>query len=252
MFKISIQAEEIEGMPLGSFPGRIHVIDRNGIEFIKAIAYLRTQKIIGFDTETRPVFSPGQHHNPVALLQLSGASQAYLFRVGKFGMRKLLCSLMSNPHILKVGAAVHDDVRGLQHYQRFEPRGFVDLQKIAYEWGIRDKSVKKLAANILGVRISKSQQLSNWEAEELSAGQQMYAATDAWVCREMYLKLLQCEKHPLTPEELNPPQPQQEQPKKVEVKAESDADAPSKPKSRRRRHRHRRPKKAQEAPSLNG
>ena len=235
MFKISIQAEEIEGMPLGSFPGRIHVIDSSGIEFIKAIAYLRTQKIIGFDTETRPVFSPGQHHNPVALLQLSGASQAYLFRVGKFGMRKLLCSLMSNPHILKVGAAVHDDVRGLQHYQRFEPRGFVDLQKIAYEWGIRDKSVKKLAANILGVRISKSQQLSTWEAEELSAGQQMYAATDAWVCREMYLKLLQCEKHPLTPEELNPPQPQPVQPK-VEAAPVAEED---KPKARKRRRRHR-------------
>ena len=248
MFKISIQAEEIEGMPLGSFPGRIHVIDRNGIEFVKAVAYLRAQKVIGFDTETRPVFSPGQHHNPVALLQLSGPGHAYLFRVG---MRKLLCGLMSNPHIVKVGAAVHDDVRGLQHYRKFDAKGFVDLQKIAYEWGIRDKSVKKLAANILGVRISKSQQLSNWEAEELSAGQQMYAATDAWVCREMYLKLLQCEKHPLTPEELNPPQPQQEaQPKKVE--AQPEADAPAKPKSRRRRRRHRRPKKAQEAPVANG
>ena len=253
MFKISIQAEEIEGMPLGSFPGRIHVIDRNGIEFVKAIAYLRAQKVIGFDTETRPVFSPGQHHNPVALLQLSGPRHAYLFRVGKFGMRKLLCSLMSNPRVIKVGAAVHDDVRGLQHYQKFEAKGFVDLQKIAYEWGIRDKSVKKLAANILGLRISKSQQLSNWEAEELSAGQQMYAATDAWVCREMYLKLLRCEKHPLTPEELNPPQPQPQQeaqPKKVEVKPE--ANAPEKPKSRRRRHRHRRPKKVQEAPVANG
>ena len=172
-------------MPLGSFPGKITVIDKNGIDFVRAIAYLGTQKIIGFDTETRPVFSPGQRHNHVALLQLSGAEKAYLFRVGSMGMRKLLCAVLSNPRILKVGAAVHDDVRGLQYYRKFEERGFVDLQKIAYEWGIRDKSVKKLAANILGVRISKSQQLSNWEADELSAAQQMYAATDAWVCREM-------------------------------------------------------------------
>ena len=253
MYKISILPEEIEKMPLGSFPGKIQVIDKNGIDFVRAIAYLGTQKIIGFDTETRPVFSPGQRHNHVALLQLSGAEKAYLFRVGTMGMRKLLCAILSNPRILKVGAAVHDDVRGLQYYRQFEERGFVDLQKIAYEWGIRDKSVKKLAANILGVRISKSQQLSNWEAEELSAAQQMYAATDAWVCREMYLKLLRCEKHPLTPEELNPPQPQPQQeaqPKKVEVKPE--ADAPEKPKSRRRRHRHRRPKKVQEAPVANG
>ena len=204
MYKISILPEEIEKMPLGSFPGKITVIDKNGIDFVRAIAYLGTQKIIGFDTETRPVFSPGQRHNHVALLQLSGAEKAFLFRVGSMGMRKLLCAILSNPRILKVGAAVHDDVRGLQYYRQFEERGFVDLQKIAYEWGIRDKSVKKLAANILGVRISKSQQLSNWEADELSAAQQMYAATDAWVCREMYLRLEQAEKNPLTYEQLHP------------------------------------------------
>lgn len=251
MYKISIQAEEIENMPLGSFPGKIHVIKKKGFEYLKAIAYLRSQKVIGFDTETRPVFSPGQHHNHVALLQLSGAENAYLFRVGSMGMRKMLCKLMSDPRILKVGAAVHDDVRGLQYYQRFKANGFVDLQKIAYEWGIRDKSVKKMAANILGVRISKSQQLSNWEAEELSPAQQMYAATDAWICREMYLKLLKSEKHPLTPEELNPPQPQPQcppQPAPVQVAPAVE----EKPKPKRRRRHRRKPKKVQEAPVDNG
>ena len=241
-------------MPLGSFPGQICVIDKIGLDFLRAVAYLRAQKIVGFDTETRPVFSPGQHHNHVALLQLSGPRKAFLFRVGTLGMPKMLCKLMSNPRILKVGAAVHDDVRGLQYYQRFKAQGFVDLQKIAFEWGIRDKSVKKLAANVLGLRISKSQQLSNWEAESLSAGQQMYAATDAWVCREMYLKLLQCEKHPLTPEQLNPPQPQPQQPqqappqpKAVPVAAAAGDEAKPKPKRRRRRHRKPKAKQVQEA-----
>lgn len=226
-------------MPLGSFPGKIQVIDKNGIDFVRAIAYLGTQRIIGFDTETRPVFSPGQHHNHVALLQLSGAERAYLFRVGTMGMRKLLCAIMANPRIIKVGAAVHDDVRGLQYYQKFDAKGFVDLQKIAYEWGIRDKSVKKLAANILGVKISKSQQLSNWEAEELSPAQQLYAATDAWVCREMYLKLLKSEKHPLTPEELNPPQPQPAPQPKKEAAPAAPAEGEDKPKPKKRRRRHR-------------
>lgn len=238
-------------MPLGSFPGKIHVITKKGLEYLKAIAYLRSQKVIGFDTETRPVFSPGQHHNHVALLQLSGAENAYLFRVGLLGMRKMLCKLMSDPRIVKVGAAVHDDVRGLQYYQRFKADGFVDLQKIAYEWGIRDKSVKKMAANILGVRISKSQQLSNWEAEELSAAQQMYAATDAWICREMYLKLLKSEKHPLTPEQLNPPQPQPQcQPQAAPVQAAPTVE--EKPKAKRRRRHRRKPKKVEEAPVDNG
>lgn len=205
MFKISILPEEIEKLPSGAFPGEIHIIEKPGLEYAKAIAYLMSQKVIGFDTETRPVFAANMPHHDVALLQLSGPDKAYLFRVNRLGMRKLMCSVLSNPDIIKVGAAVHDDVRGLQHYRRFEARNFVDLQKIASEWGVRDKSVKKMSAIILGCRISKTQQLSNWEAEDLSRSQQLYAATDAWICREMYLKLLSSEKHPLSPEELNPP-----------------------------------------------
>lgn len=206
MFKLTVSPEEIDKLELVSFQGRIHVISHPGWEFSKAISYLKKQTVLGFDTETKPVFSANQHCNSVALLQLSGPDEAFLFRIQKLGMRGRICSVLSNPNIIKVGAASLDDVRGLQRYRKFEPRGFVDLQKIAWEWGIRDKSVKKLAANILGVRISKSQQLSNWEAETLNEHQQKYAATDAWICREMYLKLQQCEKHPLKPEEMCPPE----------------------------------------------
>lgn len=208
MFKISVTAEEMDNLPPGNFPGEIKVITRPGMELNRAISYLKKQKMLGFDTETRPVFSPGQHHNHIALLQLSGPDKAFLFRVHKLGLRNRLCKILSNPEILKIGAASHDDVRGLQHYAEFEESGFVDLQKIVWEWGIRDKSVKKMAANILGCRISKAQQLSNWEADTLSEAQKMYAATDAWVCLEMYKKLLQSPKNPLTPEQMNP-NPQQ-------------------------------------------
>ena len=203
MFKISVLPEEIEKLPLGSFPGKITVIDKPGLDYLRAITYLKRQKAIGFDTETRPVFEAHRPHHNTALLQLSGPDEAFLFRVHLLGMRKRLCGILSNPRILKIGAACQDDVRGLQHYAKFISAGFVDLQKIVWEWGIRDKSVKKLAANILGCRISKAQQLSNWEAETLSASQQMYAATDAWVCLEMYKKLLSTEKNPLSEEQKN-------------------------------------------------
>ncbi|MBP9997892.1 MAG: 3'-5' exonuclease domain-containing protein 2 [Bacteroidales bacterium] len=206
MYKISITPEEIEKLPLGSFPGEIHVIDSPGWEYTRAISYLKKQHIIGFDTETRPVFEPNKPHCHVALLQLSGPGRAYLFRINKLGMRKRLTSILTNPSIIKVGAAVHDDVRGLQYYNKFQAAGFVDLQKIGWEWGIKDKSVKKMAGIIMKCRISKTQQLSNWEAAELSPAQQMYAATDAWICREMYLKLMNSPKNPLTPEQLAPNQ----------------------------------------------
>lgn len=208
MYKISVTPEEIEKLPLGSFPGEIKVISRTGREYLKAILYLERQKMIGFDTETRPVFSPGQKSHGVALLQLSGPDKAFLFRVQTLGIGRLLKNILSSPRIAKVGAAVHDDVMGLQKISPFEAKNFIDLQKIGWEWGIRDKSVKKLAANIMGCRISKTQQLSNWEAQELTPAQRMYAATDAWICLEMYKKLIKSEKHPLTPEEINPPQNQ--------------------------------------------
>ena len=170
------------------------MVDSVGAEFNRAVNYLRRQKILGFDTETRPCFSPDQPRYGVALLQLSGPEKAYLFRVNNLGMHRRLCSLLSDEKIVKVGAAVTDDIRGLQKRHDFVPRSFVDLQRIVGDYGIKDKSVKKMTAIILGFRISKTQQLSNWEAEVLSESQAMYAATDAWVCREMYLKLLASEK----------------------------------------------------------
>ena len=160
--------------------------------------------MLGFDTETRPTFTQDQHSNGTALLQLSGATRAYLFRVQKTGIPRRLAAILANPAIIKVGAATIDDVRGLQKYASFKPGGFLDLQSKVWEYGIRDKSVKKMTAIILGVKISKAQQLSNWEADRLSESQLRYAATDAWVCREMYMKLLKSEKNPLSDEELHP------------------------------------------------
>ena len=201
MFIESIDSDRLKQLEYASFPGKIQVIDGVGADFNRAVAYLRSQKVIGFDTETRPCFSANQPRYGVALLQLSGPEKAFLFRVNKMGMHKRLCSILADEKIVKVGAAIHDDIRGLQKLNDFKAGGFVDLQRIVWEWGIRDKSVKKMAAIIMGFRISKTQQLSNWEAETLSEQQCRYAATDAWVCREMYLKLMKSDKHPLELEE---------------------------------------------------
>lgn len=204
MFRISISPEEIAALDLVSFPGEIVLVDSLNDTFYAALRYLRRQKVLGFDTETRPTFSPDQHSNGTALLQLSGSTRAYLFRIQKTGIPKRLAAILSNPSIIKVGAATADDIKGLQKYAPFSAKGFVDLQSKVWEYGIRDKSVKKMTAIILGVKISKAQQLSNWEAEHLSESQLKYGATDAWVCREMYVKLMKSQKHPLSDEQLHP------------------------------------------------
>ena len=208
MYKISVSPEEIETLEPAGFPGRIKVIENVGLDFLAAVRYLKKQTVLGFDTESRPCFSSGQPHYGVSLLQLAGADKAYLFRIKLMGgIPKALRAILSDEGIIKVGAAVNDDVRGLEKYQDFPPKNFIDLQKIVWEYGIKDKAVKKMAAIILGIRISKTQQLSNWEAEKLSDAQKAYAATDAWVCREMYLKLMASEKNPLTPEQMLPNHP---------------------------------------------
>lgn len=204
MFRISISPEEIGALELASFPGEIVVIEAEDARFDQAIRYLKRQKVLGFDTETRPTFSPDQRSSGTALLQLAGPGKAYLFRLKKLGLPRPLAAILAHPGIVKVGAATQDDVRGLQKITKFSPKHFVDLQNRVWEYGIRDKSVKKMTAIILGVKISKAQQLSNWEAAELSESQQRYAATDAWVCREMYLRLKQAPKNPLTEEQLHP------------------------------------------------
>ena len=119
MYKITVTAEDIERLETVSFPGQIVVIDKAGADLDRAVAYLRRQKILGFDTESRPCFSADQPHYGVSLLQLSGARRAYLFRIKKCGMPKALCNILANPRIVKVGAAVHDDLRGLKRLHGF-------------------------------------------------------------------------------------------------------------------------------------
>lgn len=189
-FEPKITPEEIEKLKQAEFHGEIHVIDKLNHSYDKAIEYLSSHKIIGFDTETKPVFQANSKRNGVALLQLSGPDKAFIFRLTLIGMPESLCKILETKKISKVGAAVNEDIRGLLRYTTFVPKGFVDLQNIGINWGITEKSVRKMAAIIMGVRVSKSQQLSNWEAEELTHGQINYAAIDAWVCQQMYLKLL--------------------------------------------------------------
>ena len=190
-FASTVTVDEIEALDVATFPGEITVVaNAHCEEFDEAITYLASQEVIGFDTETKPCFVPKVPRNKMAILQLSGADRAYIFRLQQVGVPPKLAALLGNPKVLKIGAAVHDDIRGLQEYRRFIPKGFVDLQRLAPTYGIEEKSVRKMSAIILKKRVSKSQQLSNWESSRLSDAQLRYAAIDAWICREMYYKLM--------------------------------------------------------------
>ncbi len=172
-----------------SFNGEIIVVDT--IKAVDAaVDYLSQQNMLGFDTETKPAFNAFESRiRKVALLQLSDDKRAYLFRLNKIGLPHEVISLLICPQILKIGAAIHDDIRTLNKLNAFQAENFIDLQKMVGDYGIEHKGLKKMAEIVLGIHISKGQRLTNWESEVLTESQQRYAATDAWVCREIFLKL---------------------------------------------------------------
>ncbi len=191
-FQKTITKEAVNEMPLEAFTGEIVLVE--DLKLMKnAVEYLKQHTVLGFDTETRPSFKKGKL-NDIALLQLSTNTKAFLFRINKIGLPAEIIDLLNDENILKVGAAIKDDVVGLQKITDFDANGFVELQKYVLKFGIRCFSLKKLSAVVLGFRISKRQQVSNWEANELSEGQLRYAATDAWVSLEIFQRLKQAEK----------------------------------------------------------
>jgi len=184
----SISNDELAELPLASFEGVIHVIEK--IEDLdRALKYLSNQSILGFDTESRPSFKKGQIF-PVSLLQLATSDQAFLFRINKIGLPAGLIKILASPKILKIGVAIRDDVKILQRIVHFKPSGFIELQDLVKEYSIENFSLKKLSAIVLGFRISKSQRLTNWDADDLTEQQLIYGATDAWVSTEIYKQLL--------------------------------------------------------------
>lgn len=175
---------KIGDLPRVVFPGRIITILSPG-EAQRAVDYLLQSDILGFDTETRPVFKKGAR-NKVALLQVSTHNTCFLFRLNRIGLCPAVKQLLEAEGPLKIGLSWHDDIMGLHKRGDFEPKGFIDLQEHMTELGIKDMSLAKLYANLFRKRISKREQLSNWEADVLSQKQKEYAATDAWACIMLY------------------------------------------------------------------
>ncbi len=188
----TISKEEIAAMPIGQFSGRVFVIYTES-DADKAVEYLKNQQIVGVDTETRPSFKRGMSHK-VALLQVSTMDTCFLFRLNKIGMPQSLQNFLMGD-TLKIGLSLKDDFMMLRRRKdvHAEEGNWIELQDYVSRFGIEDRSLQKIFANLFGQKISKSQRLSNWEAETLSESQIKYAATDAWACVKIYNYLVEME-----------------------------------------------------------
>ena len=187
-YRQTITSEELNSLPIKAFDKEIHLVDSMELAD-KASEYLKRQAVLGFDTETKPSFFKGQK-NRVALLQLSTDEHAFLIRTCKIGLPKSVAEILADEKIIKAGVAIRDDIRALQKWRSFEPKGFVELATLAKDkYSIQNSGLKKLCGILLGFRISKAQQLSNWEDNVLRHSQKVYGATDAWAGLLVYRQL---------------------------------------------------------------
>tara|TARA_B100000780_G_scaffold101157_1_gene70661 strand:- start:1087 stop:1668 length:582 start_codon:yes stop_codon:yes gene_type:complete len=187
-YKKSIAKEDINLLELDKYNGETILVNTDA-ELEKACTEIEKCTIIGIDTETKPSFKKGQM-NTVALLQIATDKKAYIVRLKKVKMSQRLADIFANEAIKKIGIAIFDDLKDLKKIIPFTDKSVVDLNLLAPKLGFESIGAKKLSALVLGIRISKRQQVSNWELEKLSQAQIDYAATDAWICREIYLKLV--------------------------------------------------------------
>jgi ribonuclease D len=192
MFRKDITKEEINELPLRQYEGPIEVVT-NEERQRAVLEELVAHAVVGFDTETKPVFRRGVHHN-VSLVQLAVPGKAFLIRLNHVGFTDALSAFFADERIKKVGISIKDDLRHLaqlaeKHRIRFKPANTLDLNDTAKHLDVPHMGVKKLTGIFLDFRVSKGQQTSNWENPRLTEKQQRYAATDAWVCLEIYQRL---------------------------------------------------------------
>lgn len=187
MFDKEITKEQVNELPLQRYEGKVVVVS-NAEQLAAALQELNEASVIGFDTESKPTFRKGDY-NPPAMIQMAIPGKVFLIRIHLTGFTEELRALFSNKDIIKAGISIRDDMKDLQKLANFHPESVVDLNHLTQEIGVVNIGVRSLAGIFLGIRISKSQQTSNWEREELSQSQLTYAATDAWVCLKIYERL---------------------------------------------------------------
>jgi len=187
IFQNEISKEEVAELELIQYEGPIQVIDTEEA-LDREIDRIARQPVLGFDTETRPSFKKGKTY-PTALIQLSTLEKAWILRVNRTGYPEKLLNMLTEETPLKIGLGLQDDLRRLRADFQFEPGGFLDLQNYVQAFKIDEKGLKKISGIVLNRRISKSQQVSNWDADVLTEAQMRYAATDAWICLMIYNRL---------------------------------------------------------------
>jgi ribonuclease D len=182
----AISREDMANLPIGRYEGDVCLV-ATAQELELARVDLLQESVIGFDTETRPAFRKGESYLP-CLAQIATARRVYLFQLSRTEVFNVLTEVLATDRTAKTGVGLANDLRMLQHVFPFAEKNVVDLGIVARRNGLGQTGVRNLAGILLGMRIPKGAKTTNWSAPRLTAAQIAYAATDAWICREIYLR----------------------------------------------------------------
>jgi ribonuclease D len=185
-YRRTISREEMAALPIRRYEGEVCLV-ATPQQLERALADLREENAVGFDTETRPAFSKGESHLP-CLVQVATARAVYLFQLARMDFSGVIAGLLAEPRVVTAGVSIADDLRQLKLVFPFAEHSVLDIGDVAYRHGLKQTGLRNLAGIFLGFRIPKGTRTSNWAAPRLSAQQVSYAATDAWACRELYLR----------------------------------------------------------------
>ncbi|MFW5893898.1 MAG: 3'-5' exonuclease [Verrucomicrobiota bacterium] len=190
-FRRKFSRDEVNECPLRTWDGEISVVSSTE-DAESALPELMAQPVLGFDTETRPAFRKGESYLP-ALIQFATNDKAWIFQLDLINNDAVLADLLQHPAPLKTGVSIADDIADLRKRSDFQPNGFLDLGTVAEQAGMQTRGLRNLSANLLGFRISKSAQTSNWARPDLTEKQIRYAATDAWVGYLLFQRMRELE-----------------------------------------------------------
>ena len=182
----AISRDDVNALPIRRWDGAVQVVS-GAHDAAAALARIREETVVGFDTETRPAFRAGESYLP-SLAQVATAHAVYLFQVGHREVAAAVAEVVASERIVKAGVAVADDLKSLRKVIEFTEKSIVDLGRAAKRSGHKQSGVRNLVALFLGYRIPKGAKTTNWARSRLSEQQITYAATDAWACRELYLE----------------------------------------------------------------
>ncbi len=186
-YRRKLTKDDINALPIVRYEGKIELVtEEDALE--RALADIKKQRVLGFDTETKPSFRKGSINAP-SLIQMATEDTVYLFQLMWTPFSEAMADILADANIVKAGVSIIDDMRELQKLHPFEPAGVVDLGNVARAHKLETQGLRNLAANFFDFRISKGPQCSNWSAQVLSERQVVYAATDAWVGRQVFLRM---------------------------------------------------------------